>query len=159
MPYQTLANIVLLLHFAVVIFVVLGLPAVLVGNRRGWDWANHLWWRVVHLLAIGVVVLQAWLGRYCGLTVLESSLREKAGQVGYERSFIEHWVQRLLYYEGPLWVFALLYTVFGALVAWAWWRLPTDRTACRKKRQLSPQSDGIGVQQASAAVNTGAIRY
>ena len=57
---------------------------------------------MVHLLAIGVVVLQAWLGRYCGLTALESSLREKAGQVGYERSFIEYWVQRLLYCEGPL---------------------------------------------------------
>lgn len=132
MPYQTLANIVLLLHFAVVIFVVLGLPAVLIGNRHGWAWANHLWWRVVHLLAIGVVVLQAWLGRYCGLTVLESSLRDKAGQVGYERSFIEHWVQRLLYYEGPLWVFALVYTVFGALVAWAWWRYPpTVRSATK----------------------------
>ena len=115
-PYQVLANAVLLLHFAVVIFVVLGLPAVLVGNWRGWVWANHFWWRVVHLLAIGIVVLQAWLGRYCGLTALESKLRGMAGQVGYERSFVEYWVQRLLYYEGPLWAFALVYTVFGALV-------------------------------------------
>ena len=47
-------------------------------------------------------MLQAWFGRYCGLTVLESSLREKAGHVGYERSFIMYWAQRLLYYEGPL---------------------------------------------------------
>lgn len=124
MPYQTLANVVLLVHFAVVIFVVLGLPAVLVGNWRGWAWANHFWWRSLHLLAIVAVVLQAWLGRHCGLTVLESALREKAGQFGYERSFIEYWVQRLLYYEGPLWVFGLLYTVFAGLVAWAWWRFP-----------------------------------
>ena len=124
MPYQNLANAVLVLHFAVVIFVVLGLPAVLVGNWRGWSWVNHFWWRVVHLLAIGVVVVQAWLGRYCGLTVLESNLRAMAGQSGYERSFIEYWVQRLLYYEGPLWAFALVYTVFGALVVWSWLRYP-----------------------------------
>ena len=124
MPYQTLANAVLVLHFAVVIFVVLGLPAVLVGNWRGWSWVNYFWWRVVHLLAIGVVVVQAWLGRYCGLTVLESNLREMAGQAGYERSFIEYWVQRLLYCEGPLWAFALVYTVFGALVVWSWLRYP-----------------------------------
>ena len=124
MPYQTLANAVLVLHFAVVIFVVLGLPAVLVGNWRGWSWVNYFWWRVVHLLAIGVVVVQAWLGHYCGLTVLESNLREMAGQAGYERSFIEYWVQRLLYYKGPLWVFALVYTVFGALVVWSWLRYP-----------------------------------
>ena len=124
MPFQTLANAVLVLHFAVVIFVVLGLPAVLVGNWRGWSWVNYFWWRVVHLLAIGVVVIQAWLGRYCGLTVLESNLRAMAGQAGYERSFIEYWVQRLLYYEGPLWAFALVYTVFGALVVWSWLRYP-----------------------------------
>ena len=124
MPYQTLANAVLVLHFAVVIFVVLGLPAVLVGNRRGWSWVNYFWWRVVHLQAIGVVVVQAWLGRYCSLTVLESNLQEMAGQAGYERSFIEYWVQRLLYYEGPLWAFALVYTVFGALVVWSWLLYP-----------------------------------
>ena len=124
MPYQTLANAVLVLHFAVVIFVVLGFPAVRVGNWRGWSWVNYFWWRVVHLLAIGVVVVQAWLGRYCGLTVLESNLRAMAGQAGYERSFIEYWVQRLLYYEGPLWAFALVYTVFGALVVWSWLRYP-----------------------------------
>jgi hypothetical protein len=123
-PYQALANAVLVLHFAIVIFVVLGLPAILVGNRRGWSWANDLWWRSAHLLAIAIVVLQSWLGQYCGLTVLESSLRERVGQTGYERSFIEHWVQELLYYEGPLWVFALVYTVFGACVGWAWWRHP-----------------------------------
>lgn len=124
MPYQALANAILLLHVAVVIFVVLGLPAIVIGNWRKMAWANGLWWRSVHLLAIAVVVLQAWLGQYCGLTVLESKLRQQAGQAGYEGGFIEHWLHRLLYYEGPLWVFALAYTVFGALVAWAWWRYP-----------------------------------
>ena len=124
MPYQAFANAVLLLHFAVVIFVVLGLPAIVLGNWRGWDWANNMWWRLAHLLAIAVVILQAWVGQYCGLTVLESMLRERAGQVGYQRTFIEYWVQRLLYYEGPLWIFALVYTIFGALVACAWWRYP-----------------------------------
>jgi len=123
-PYQALADAVLVLHFGVVIFVVLGLPAILIGNWRHWSWANNLLWRLAHLVAIGVVVVQAWLGQYCGLTVLESRLREQAGQVGYQRSFIEHWVQGLLYYEAPLWVFSLVYTAFGALVAWAWWRYP-----------------------------------
>jgi len=128
-PYQALANAVLLLHVAVVIFVVLGLPAIVVGNWRKMAWANSLWWRSAHLLAIAVVVLQAWLGQYCGLTVLESRLRQQAGQAGYGGGFIEHWLQRLLYYEGPLWVFALAYTVFGALVAWAWWHYP-PRASC-----------------------------
>jgi Protein of Unknown function (DUF2784) len=127
MPYQALADAVLLLHVAVVAFVVLSLPAILIGNWRGWRWVNNLWFRSAHLLAIAVVVLQAWLGQHCALTELESWLRLRAGDVGYDRSFVEHWVQQVLYHRAPLWVFALIYSGFGAAVAWAWWRFPPER--------------------------------
>ena len=36
MLFQTLADAVLLLHFAVVLFVVLGLPVIFIGNRNMW---------------------------------------------------------------------------------------------------------------------------
>ena len=124
MPYQALADAVLLLHFGVVLFVVLGLPAIIIGNKAGWSWVNGFWLRLAHLLAIVVVALQAWLGQYCPLTILESWLRTQGGQSAYSSSFVEHWVQRVLYYEAPLWVFALIYTGFGLLVAWAWRRYP-----------------------------------
>lgn len=124
MPYQALADAMLVLHFAVVAFVVLGLPAILVGNWRGWPWVNQLGWRLAHLAAIGVVVVQAWLGQHCALTIWESQLRLLAGQAVHQQSFIQHWVQRLLYHEAPLWVFAVVYTGFAALVVWAWWRHP-----------------------------------
>ncbi len=125
--YQALADLVLLLHLAVVVFVVLGLPAVLVGNRAGWAWVNRFGWRLAHLLAIAVVALQAWLGQYCPLTVLESWLRVQAGDTGYAHSFVAHWVQAILFYEAPLWVFAMVYTAFGGAVLWAWWRYPPRR--------------------------------
>lgn len=124
MPFQTLADAVLLVHVGVVLFVVLGMLAIVLGNRAGWSWPNRFGWRLAHLLAIVVIALQAWLGRYCPLTMLESWLREQAGQAAYESSFIGHWVQRLLYYDAPLWFFAIIYTGFGLLVAWAWWRYP-----------------------------------
>jgi len=127
MPAATLADTVLFVHAGIVLFVVLGLPVILIGNRRGWTWVNRRWWRMLHLVAIGVVVLQAWLGRYCGLTELESWLRAQAGQPGYERSFMAHWVQHFLYYDVPLWLFSIVYTCFGLLVAWAWWRYPPTR--------------------------------
>lgn len=122
--YAVLADAVLLLHIAVVVFIVLGLPVIVIGNHVAWHWVNRRALRALHLAAIGVVVLQAWLGRYCGLTVLESWLRRQAGQRGYERTFIAHWAHAILYYDAPLWVFALAYSGFGALVAWAWWRYP-----------------------------------
>lgn len=127
MPYQLLADAVLLLHFAVVVFVIGGLAAVLVGNAAGWRWVNGWWFRLAHLLAIGVVVVQSWLGQLCPLTILESWLRVQAGAQAYQQSFIEHWVQRIIYYDIPLWVFTLLYTAFAALVVLAWWRYPPRR--------------------------------
>jgi hypothetical protein len=127
-PHQPLADVVLVLHFGIVLFVVLGLPAVVLGNRRGWTWVNNWWLRVAHLATIAVVVMQAWFGQYCSLTLLESELRERAGQAAYEGSFIQHWVQRSLYFEGPLSAFALAYTCFAALVFWALWRYPPTRS-------------------------------
>lgn len=128
MPYQLLADIVLVLHFAVVLFVVGGLMAVLVGNGLGWRWVNNLWFRLTHLAAIGYVVVQSWFGITCPLTTLESWLREQAGLPSYSESFIEHWVQGLLFYQAPFWIFALVYTVFGALVLLSWWLYPPRRT-------------------------------
>ncbi|MCQ9376355.1 DUF2784 domain-containing protein [Methyloversatilis sp. XJ19-13] len=129
LPYRLLADAVLLLHFGVVVFVVAGLAAIVAGNLRGWRWVNGLWFRLAHLAAIGVVVVQSMLGRLCPLTVLESWLREQAGGAAYSRSFVEHWVQRVLFYEAPFWVFTVAYSVFGLLVLAAWWRFPPRRRA------------------------------
>lgn len=125
--YRLLADAVLLLHFAVVAFVVGGLILVFVGNRRHWSWVNGLLFRTTHLAAIGFVVVQAWLGRLCPLTILESWLREQAGGPAYTASFIEYWVQKLIYHDAAPWVFTLAYTVFGLLVAAAWWWFPPRR--------------------------------
>ncbi len=126
--YQWLADGVLFLHVAVVAFVVLGLVLILIGGVRRWRWVRNRWFRFGHLGAILVVVAQAWLGVICPLTTLEMWLREQAGGEGvYTGSFIQHWLQALLYYEAPGWVFVLAYTLFAAVVIVAWWRLPPSR--------------------------------
>jgi len=89
-PYQFLAEAVLVLHFLVVLFVVGGLALVVAGNHLGWRWVNSFWLRLAHVLAIGVVVVQSWLGEVCPLTSLESWLRIQAGSVPYTESFIAH---------------------------------------------------------------------
>lgn len=125
--YRLLADVVLVLHLGVVAFVVGALLLIVLGSRRGWTWVTGLGFRLAHLAAIGVVVVQAWLGATCPLTALESWLRVQAGAAGYERGFIEHWVTQLLFWDAPPWVFALGYTGFGLLVALAWWFLPPRR--------------------------------
>lgn len=123
--WQMLADAVLTLHFAVVAFVLGGALVVVPGSWLGWRWVRAPLFRWAHLGAIGFVVVQTWLGVHCPLTVLEIWLRRQARIAGdYERSFIEHWVQRLLYYDAPPWVFGLVYTLFGLVVLWLWWRFP-----------------------------------
>lgn len=124
MPYQLLADVMLSLHFAFVLFVVGGLVFILAGACRGWGLARSFWFRLAHLAAIAIVVAQAWLGAACPLTLLEMWLRTKAAATTYTGSFIEHWLQRLLYYEAPGWVFTLIYTLFGLAVLAAWRYFP-----------------------------------
>lgn len=122
-----LADAVLVVHVGVVLFVVGGLAVVVLGNLVGWRWVNQWWFRLTHLAAIAVVVLQSWMGQVCPLTTLESWLRVQAGSAAYERSFIEHWLQRLIFYDAPAWVFTAAYTAFAALVVFVWWRYPPAR--------------------------------
>jgi len=122
-----LADAVLLLHFGVVLFIVGGLIVIVAGNRRGWGWVNGWGFRMTHLTAMGVVVAESWLAIRCPLTTLESWLRGPASPAGYAGGFIQYWVQRMLFFEAPPWVFIVLYTGFGVLVAAAWWGFPPRR--------------------------------
>jgi hypothetical protein len=71
-------------------------------------------------VAIGVVVLQAWFGQLCPLTIWENQLRRRAGQSGYSESFVEHWLHKILFYEAEPWVFTAIYSAFGVLVVLIW---------------------------------------
>lgn len=122
--YAVLADAVLGLHVAFVLFVVVGLALIALGGVRGWAWVRDRRFRWAHLGAIGVVVAQAWLGVLCPLTTLESALRERAGTATYSGSFVAHWAGELLYFDAPPWVFTAAYTAFGLAVALCWLLVP-----------------------------------
>lgn len=115
-----LADAILVLHVEFVLFVVFGLVAIYAGYFLKWQWVRNRAFRILHLIAIGIVVVQSWVGVICPLTVLEMALRDKAGAETYSGSFIQHWLQSLLYYDAPEWVFMALYTCFGSLVLASW---------------------------------------
>jgi hypothetical protein len=114
-------------HVGIAVFVVGGLLLVVLGNALQWRWVNNLWFRLAHLLAIGVVIAESWLGWVCPLTTLEMWLRSRAGVATYGGGFIEHWFRRLLFYEAPPWVFTVAYSAFGAAVLATWWSWPPRR--------------------------------
>ena len=133
--YSLAADTILLVHFAFIVFVVGGQICVVVGYFRGWQWIRSMSFRIFHLLAIGFVVAQAWASKICPLTIWESRLRTAAGQHAYQGTFIEHWIGRLIYYDAPLWVFAVVYTSFGALVIFSWIWIRPGKTTSEKYPQ------------------------
>ena len=107
LSFQLLADLVLLLHFGIVAFNLGGLVLIVAGNLAGWRWVNAWWFRITHLVTIATVVAQAWLGLTCPLTTLEMWLRANAGAGTYRGGFVEYWIDRLLFYSAPPWMFVV----------------------------------------------------
>ncbi len=115
--YRLLADVVLILHAGVILFVVGGLIAIVLGILLKWEWVRNRWFRIAHLLAIAYVVLQAYAGLTCPLTDLENFLRIQAGEQPYApEGFIAHWLHQLIFFDAEAWVFTLAYTLFGLAV-------------------------------------------
>jgi len=115
-----LADLILVTHALFVAFVILGLAAILLGRLWRWGWVRNWWFRLTHLLAIGFVTAESWLGLVCPLTEWENRSRAAAGGSAYASSFIQHWLHEILYFNFPPWVFTVAYTAFGILVLIAW---------------------------------------
>jgi len=104
-----IADVLVVVHFAIVAYIVGGLLAVWTGAALGWRWVRDPWFRYSHLAAIGYVAAEALLGIACPLTVWEDLLRGGARP----DSFVGRWVGRLLYYEAPDWMFTSAYVAWG----------------------------------------------
>jgi hypothetical protein len=117
------ADAILVVHAAFVLFVVGGLLAIWIGLALDRPFARNAWFRGAHLAAIAFVVAETLLGFMCPLTIWEDALRgETSGQ-----GFIQRWVHAWLFYDWPPWVFNMIYVAFGGLVAWTWVRFPPRR--------------------------------
>ena len=87
MPYRLVADLVVLLHLAFVVFVVCGGLFVL--------WRR--WMGCVHLPAAVWGVYIELSGRVCPLTPIENRLRVLAGDASYSGDFVERYLMPVLY--------------------------------------------------------------
>ena len=87
MTYRVVADAVVLVHFAFVVFVV-------VGGVLALRWPKVLWLHVPSVLySVWIIVFSIT----CPLTLLERDLRERGGRDRYDESFIERYVEGVLY--------------------------------------------------------------
>ena len=90
MIHRWLADAVLVIHLAFVLFVVLGGLLVLRWPRLAW----------IHVPVALYGAAIEFVGFVCPLTPLENSLRRRGGEAGYEGGFIEHYITAALYPSG-----------------------------------------------------------
>jgi hypothetical protein len=100
MSFHLLADVVVFLHCAFVLFILLGGVAALRWRRLAW----------VHLPAAlwgAIIELGGWI---CPLTYLENYFRRMGGGIGYGVTFIERYLEPILY---PLGLTRHAQLVFG----------------------------------------------
>ena len=90
MFFRISADAVLLLHLAFIAFALLG-------GALGRRWR---WMPLLHLPAAAWGFFVELSGRACPLTELENALRARAGEAGYQGSFIENHLLGVIYPEG-----------------------------------------------------------
>lgn len=87
MSARLIADVVVVIHFGFVVFVV-------IGGLLALRWPRALW------LHVPSVIYSIWIITFsinCPLTSIERDLRDRAGEGRYEESFIERYVEGVLY--------------------------------------------------------------
>jgi Protein of Unknown function (DUF2784) len=113
-----MADAILAGHVMIILFNVLGLLVVPIGGLFGWRFVRIRWWRILHVLLLAAVAAQALLGQACILTLWQVAL---IGAAAAPPPLIARFVNRMIYWPLPIWVFAALYTVvFGSVLALLW---------------------------------------
>ena len=103
MLYRILADLVVVVHFVFVLFVIFGGFFVLWSKRVAW----------LHVPAVLWGILIEFAGWICPLTPLGIWLRRKGGLLAYRTGFIEHYILPVLY---PTVLTRRLQIILGCLV-------------------------------------------
>jgi hypothetical protein len=116
----------LILHCAVILFVVIGFPVALITNHRRF--------RLIHAGVLAFITLLMILQVPCPLTVLE----EASTGESYEGSFLATWLNRIIYMEWftPRAVF-IVDMIFASLVFSSFWWWPLKKTESGKEKFTS----------------------
>jgi hypothetical protein len=129
------ADLVLYLHFAIVIFLFGGEIAVLAGGFFHWNWVRNRILRFTHLALMGFVAFEAAAGIWCPLTLIEYDLRVQAGQAEMKNvPFVAGLLRTIIFYDFPPWAFTVAYIGFFFLLVLTLRIVPIEETKNKKKR-------------------------
>ncbi len=136
--YRWLADGTLVLHAAIVFFIVGALPVIWLGHFRRWAFVQGFGFRMTHLVLIGIVAAESVLGLVCPLTTWEDAWRVKGGgEAIYQGGFIATWLHWLIFYDADERVFIAAYVLFFLLVVMTWFVVqPRSRRVRRETTEI-----------------------
>jgi hypothetical protein len=95
---------------------VIGQLLILAGLLCRWQWVRNFWFRLAHLVAIGIVAYEAFRDITCPLTTLERTLRAWAGEQVSSDSFVARLMHSFIEHDWPQWTFNVIHISFAFLV-------------------------------------------
>lgn len=121
MIYRLLADLVMVLHGALLVFFV-------IGGFLAWRWLKVIW---AQLLIIGWNLTIVLVDFGCPVTAAEKWLRRRGGEQPYTGGYIRHYLDGRVYPEGYTWLveliaFAVVLISYAGLL---WWRVVRPRRA------------------------------
>ena len=121
--YYFIADVVLILHFSIIIFITSLFFFIPIGYKLNWSWLKYKSVRKIHLALMTLVTFETILGIACPLTYLENHLLEKVET----ELFLSFWLKKIIYWDFPSTFFISLYLVCFAWTIALWVFFPPKR--------------------------------
>ena len=120
MTHENFADLVLIFHFGIVIFITSLFVIIPVGYKLDWKWPRNRKIRSTHFVLISLVTTETVFGLTCPLTLIEHNLRD----IFISNSFVSIWLQKFLYWNFPKEFFLISYILCLMWTIFMWNRFP-----------------------------------
>ena len=117
-----LYEIVLLFHFCIFLFITLSFLLIPIGYYQKWEWVKNRYYRLIHLILMGIIFIETILGFICPLTTLENFLRNDI-EINNKITQIIH---QIMYWDLPTYQFITLYLLSLLYLIFLWFFFKPD---------------------------------
>ncbi|MFL2661495.1 MAG: DUF2784 family protein [Alphaproteobacteria bacterium] len=123
MTNQIIADIILIIHFLIIFFVISLFLLIPISYKLNWEYLKNKTIRVVHISLITLVTIETLIGVHCPLTILENKLRG----IFFHTSFISKILKEIIFWELPGTYFLTTYILCFLWTIFLWWRYPPKK--------------------------------
>lgn len=117
------ADLVLIIHFIIVVFISSLFLLIPMGYQFYWKWVKKLKLRLIHLGLMTLITIETIIGITCPLTVIENNLRG----IYISNSFFSSLVSKIIFWEFPRLFFVILYILCLFWTIFIWFRFPPEK--------------------------------